>query len=264
VAPPNIMLAYNGDVKLTDFGLARSALKQEHTQPGVVFGRAAYLAPEQARGEVADPGTDVYSLAVVLWELLTGHQYLQIAGLDPAAALSLVRHPKPTPPSVRAPWVTPRLDQVLMRALSPERAKRFSSAEEFRLALTEAIAEAAPRTDATRVSELMHAIYGKAIAEEAEERERFSKEVLPEFRAAHTPPPVAVTPTPVPATPPPLPPRAAGKASTVAPPKTAARSPLPPPPPPPDREARRLAKREAALKVLAELAAEDGEAAASK
>jgi serine/threonine protein kinase len=55
VAPPNIMLAYNGDVKLTDFGLARSALKQEHTQPGVVFGRAAYLAPEQARGEVADP-----------------------------------------------------------------------------------------------------------------------------------------------------------------------------------------------------------------
>ena len=122
------MLAYNGDVKLTDFGLARSALKQEHTQPGVVFGRAAYLAPEQARGEVADPGTDVYSLAVVLWELLTGHQYLKISGLDPAAALSLVRHPKPTPPSVRAPWVTPGLDQVIMRALAPERSKRFVSA----------------------------------------------------------------------------------------------------------------------------------------
>jgi serine/threonine protein kinase len=101
VAPPNIMLAYNGDVKLTDFGLARSALKSEHTQPGVVFGRAAYLAPEQARGEVADPCTDVYSLGVVLWELLTGHQYLQISGLDPAAALALVRHPKPTPPPGR-------------------------------------------------------------------------------------------------------------------------------------------------------------------
>jgi len=167
VAPPNIMLAYNGDVKLTDFGLARSALKQEHTQPGVVFGRAAYLAPEQARGEVADPGTDVYSLAVVLWELLTGHQYLQIAGLDPAAALAMVRHPKPMPPSTRAPWVTPSLDEVLMRALAPERAKRFTTAEEFRLALSEAIVEAAPRTDAARVSELMHAIYNKAISEEA-------------------------------------------------------------------------------------------------
>src|SRR3954468_6999312 len=73
VAPPNILLAYVGDVKLTDFGLARSVLKQEHTAPGVVFGRAAYLAPEQARGEVADARTDVYTLGIVLWELLTGN-----------------------------------------------------------------------------------------------------------------------------------------------------------------------------------------------
>lgn len=253
VAPPNIMLAYNGDVKLMDFGLARSALKQEHTQPGVVFGRAAYLAPEQARGEVADPCTDMYSLAVVLWELLTGHQYLQISGLDPAAALSLVRHPKPTPPSVRAPWVTPVLDQVVMRALSPERSKRFSTAEEFRLALTDAIAEAAPRTDAARVSELMHAIYGKAIAEEAEERERFLKEVLPGFRAANTPPPVTVTP--VPTSPPPIPRRATPPALKATTPKPASPPPLPPLP---DRQARKLSKREAALKVLAELAAEEG------
>jgi serine/threonine protein kinase len=252
VAPPNIMLAYNGDVKLMDFGLARSALKQEHTQPGVVFGRAAYLAPEQARGEVADPCTDMYSLAVVLWELLTGHQYLQISGLDPAAALSLVRHPKPTPPSVRAPWVTPVLDQVVMRALSPERSKRFGTAEEFRLALTDAIAEAAPRTDAARVSELMHAIYGKAIAEEAEERERFLKEVLPGFRAANTPPPVNVTP--VPTSPPPIPRRATPRGLKATTPKPASPPPLPPLP---DRQ-RKLSKREAALKVLAELAAEEG------
>jgi eukaryotic-like serine/threonine-protein kinase len=253
VAPPNIMLAYNGDVKLMDFGLARSALKQEHTQPGVVFGRAAYLAPEQARGEVADPCTDMYSLAVVLWELLTGHQYLQISGLDPAAALSLVRHPKPTPPSVRAPWVTPVLDQVVMRALSPERSKRFGTAEEFRLSLTDAIAEAAPRTDAARVSELMHAIYGKAIAEEAEERERFLKEVLPGFRAANTPPPVTVTP--VPTSPPPVPRRATPPAIRATTPKPASPPPLPPLP---DRQLRKLSKREAALKVLAELAAEEG------
>ncbi|MGD0835665.1 MAG: serine/threonine-protein kinase [Polyangia bacterium] len=244
VAPPNIMLAYNGDVKLTDFGLARSALKQEHTQPGVVFGRAAYLAPEQARGELADPCTDVYSLAVVLWELLTGHQYLQIAGLDPVAALALVRHPKPTPPSTRAPWVTPSLDQVVMRALSPERGKRFASAEEFRLALSDAITESAPRTDVARVSELMHAIYAKAIAEEATEREVFLKEVLPTFRAATTPAPVVLA-TPLPARspasrPPPLP--------SLPQPRAAALQ---------DLEARKRAKREAAFRVLAELAAEE-------
>jgi serine/threonine protein kinase len=271
VAPPNIMLAYNGDVKLTDFGLARSALKQEHTQPGVVFGRAAYLAPEQARGEVADPGTDVYSLAVVLWELLTGHQYLQIAGLDPAAALAMVRHPKPMPPSMRAPWVTPSLDAVLMRALSPDRGNRYTTAEEFRLALSEAIVEAAPRTDAARVSELMHAIYNKAISEEAAERERFLKEVLPAFRASTTPPPVAVR------TPPPLPlsrrsddnssRRSIGKMPRMAAPAalaSSATSSTSATPSSNDPEARKRTKRDAALGVLAELAAADDPVASRK
>jgi serine/threonine protein kinase len=266
VAPPNIMLAYNGDVKLTDFGLARSALKQEHTQPGVVFGRAAYLAPEQARGEVADPRADLYSLAVVLWELLTGHQYLQITGLDPAAALSLVRHPKPTPPSSRAPWVSPGLDQVLLRALSPDRGKRFGNAEEFRLALSEAIADAAPRTDAARVSELMHAIYHKAMVEEAAERERFVKEVLPSFRASSTPP-IVVGPPPVPAKPPELPRMAKSpsdrtiKAEQPSQPNRTSGMVVDDDD---DRETRRRAKREAALKVVAELAAADADVQARK
>jgi serine/threonine protein kinase len=224
----------------------------------VVFGRAAYLAPEQARGEIADPCTDVYSLAVVLWELLTGHQYLQIAGLDPAAALALVRHPKPVPPSVRAPWLTPALDNVVMRALAPDRGKRFQSAEEFRLALSDAIAEGAPRTDAARVSELMHAIYQKAIAEEAAERERFLKDVLPAFRAAGTP-------KPLPASPPPIPPEQAAKASNGS--KPAAKPPARIPAVPPAKAegtAKPESKREAALQVLAELSAEDNAAPESK
>src|ERR1044072_7530169 len=110
VAPPNILLSYFGEVKLTDFGLARSVLKREQTAPGVVFGRASYLAPEQARGEVADARTDIYSLGIVLWELLTGQQYMQLTDLAPATALSLVRQPKAEPPSRKAPWIAPELD----------------------------------------------------------------------------------------------------------------------------------------------------------
>jgi hypothetical protein len=86
-----------------------------------------------------------------------------------------------------------------MRALAPERSKRFTTAEEFRLALSDAIAEAAPHTDAARVSELMHAIYNKAMTEEAAERERFFKEVLPAFRAPTIPARPARTPPPLPA-----------------------------------------------------------------
>jgi serine/threonine protein kinase len=182
VAPPNILLSYFGEVKLTDFGLARSVLKQEQTAPGVVFGRASYLAPEQARGEVADARADVYSLGIVMWELLTGQQYLQVAGLDPATALSLVRHPRPEPPSSKAPWIVPELDLVAMKALAPERDERFQSAEEMRRALSEAMAHVAPRADAERIAEFMRGLYGEVADEERAERGLLIKQVLPAFR----------------------------------------------------------------------------------
>jgi serine/threonine protein kinase len=178
VAPPNILLSYFGEVKLTDFGLARSVLKQEHTAPGVVFGRAAYLAPEQARGEVADARSDIYSLGVVVWELLTGHQYLQLQNLDAATAMSLVRHPNAQPPSSKAAWVTPELDAVVMRALAPVREDRYQTAEEMRQALSNVIARLSPRADAERSAEFMRALCGDAIREEQTERERLLGESI--------------------------------------------------------------------------------------
>ncbi|HET6146347.1 MAG TPA: protein kinase [Polyangia bacterium] len=175
VAPPNILLSYFGQAKLTDFGLARSVLKQEHTNPGVVFGRASYLAPEQARGEVADARSDIYSLGIVLWELLTGQQYMQLSDLDPATALSLVRHPRAEPPSRKAPWLSPELDALVIKALAPEREQRFQTAEEMRQALSDVIIRVAPQADAERASEFLRGLYGGLIKEERDERERLLK-----------------------------------------------------------------------------------------
>ena len=275
IAPPNILLGYNGDVKLTDFGLARSALKQEKTQPGVVFGRAAYLAPEQARGEVADGRTDVYTLAIVLWELLTGQQYLPISGLDPSAGLALVRHPKPMPPSSRAPWIAPELDKVVLRALAPNREQRYQSAEEFRLALSDVITQVAPRTDPARVVELMQTVFQDVIDTERAEREHLLKDVIPAFRASSSAPPAkAKAPAPSSA--------AADKHRSASQSKAAPATPMnarPQPPAPARQENQdgsdglrlpgvtpspvagdpRLARREAALRVLAQLAAEDAD-----
>jgi serine/threonine protein kinase len=275
IAPPNILLGYNGDVKLTDFGLARSELKQEKTQPGVVFGRAAYLAPEQARGEVADGRTDVYTLAIVLWELLTGQQYLPISGLDPSAGLALVRHPKPMPPSSRAPWIAPELDKVVLRALAPNREQRYQSAEEFRLALSDVITQVAPRTDPARVVELMQTVFQDVIDTERAEREHLLKDVIPAFRASSSAPPAkAKAPAPSSA--------AADKNRSASQSKAAPATPMnarPQPPAPAKQENQdgsdglrlpgvtpspvaadpRLARREAALRVLAQLAAEDAD-----
>ena len=187
VAPPNILLSYFGEVKLTDFGLARSVLKTEHTTPGVVFGRASYLSPEQARGEVADARTDVYSLGIVTWELLTGQPYLQIAGLDPVSSLALVRHPNPEPPSARAPWIAAELDAIVMKALAPDRQLRFQSAEEFRRALSDVMTRVAPRADADRVADFLRSLYRDVMAEERHERDRFLSETLPSFRGESLP-----------------------------------------------------------------------------
>ncbi|HSZ82931.1 MAG TPA: serine/threonine-protein kinase, partial [Polyangia bacterium] len=178
VAPPNILLSYFGEVKLTDFGLARSVLKQEHTAPGVVFGRAAYLAPEQARGEIADARSDIYSLGVVVWELLTGHQYLQLQNLDAATAMSLVRHPRTQAPSSKAAWVTPELDAVIMKALTPAREDRYQTAEEMRQALSDVISRLSPRADAERSAEFLRALCGDAAREEQAEREHLLGESI--------------------------------------------------------------------------------------
>ncbi|HMF39908.1 MAG TPA: protein kinase [Polyangia bacterium] len=196
VAPPNILLSYFGEVKLTDFGLARSVLKKEQTAPGVVFGRASYLAPEQARGEVADARTDVYSLGIVLWELLTGNQYLQLANVDPATAMSLVRHPRPQTPSAKAPWISPALDTLLLRALAPAREARYQSAEEMRQALADVMAEVAPRADTERVAGFVRGLYETAIKEEREEREALllAAQALPAPTPAPTPAPAITEP----------------------------------------------------------------------
>jgi serine/threonine protein kinase/tetratricopeptide (TPR) repeat protein len=184
VAPPNILLSYFGEVKLTDFGLARSVLKQENTAPGVVFGRASYLSPEQARGETADARTDIYSLGIVLWELVTGNQYLQLANLDPATAMSLVRHPRAQPPSSKAPWITPNLDALLMKALAPNREDRFQSAEEMRKALSDIITQISPRADAERTADFLRGLYDAIMKQERAERDH----LLAESAALYAPP----------------------------------------------------------------------------
>ena len=176
VAPPNILISYFGEVKLTDFGLARSVLKQENTAPGVVFGRASYLSPEQARGEIADARTDIYSLGIVLWELVTGNQYLQLTNLDPATAMSLVRHPRAQPASAKAPWITPNLDALLMRALAPDREQRFQSAEEMRRGLSDIITQISPRADAERTADFLRGLYDTVAKEERAERDKLLAE----------------------------------------------------------------------------------------
>jgi serine/threonine-protein kinase len=141
VKPQNILLSRDGEVKVTDFGIARS-LHMEHgvTQTGTVLGTGEYLAPEQASGKPVSPATDVYSLGVVLWELLAGD--VPFVG-DNFVAVAL-RHVNEPPPHLRErrPDVTPRLDAAVQRALAKDPARRFPSMTAFAKELRACLAEA--------------------------------------------------------------------------------------------------------------------------
>lgn len=177
ISPPNIMVSYHGQVKITDFGLAKHTIKSEFTMPGVVYGRYSYLAPEQARGQAADRRSDIYAAGIVLWEMLTGRQMFPVGNNGrQVTELRALCNPEFVPPSRLVPGIPEGLDQVLARALAAERDDRFSHAEEFRVALKEILARHFPAHDLDGVSEFMREIFEQERAFELEDYANYAKE----------------------------------------------------------------------------------------
>jgi serine/threonine protein kinase len=141
IKPQNIMLVVSEGappgtpplVKLTDFGIVRVAEDAGLTNSGIVLGTADYLSPEQARGETLTAASDLYSLGVVMFEMLAGRPPF----VGPTAVSIAMQHASTNPPSLRQfnPHVPPTLEQIVIQALKKEYADRFQSAEEMERAL---------------------------------------------------------------------------------------------------------------------------------
>jgi beta-lactam-binding protein with PASTA domain/tRNA A-37 threonylcarbamoyl transferase component Bud32 len=130
IKPGNVLITPTGTVKVTDFGIARAGTSENLTQTGSVMGTATYFSPEQAQGLAVDGRSDVYSLGVVLYEMVTG--IAPFSGDAPiAVALKHVRE-EPIPPSVRNSAVPIAFEQIVMGALVKDPEARYQSAEELR------------------------------------------------------------------------------------------------------------------------------------
>jgi hypothetical protein len=136
VAEKNIMVTYEGQTKLLDFGIAKAKDRNTRTAAGMVKGTLGYMSPEQLRGKELDPRTDVYSLGVVFHECLTGMRLFH--GEDHEAEIMAALETDAAPPSDQNPEVPPEIDAVVLKALKRNREERFSSALEFARAIERA------------------------------------------------------------------------------------------------------------------------------
>ncbi|HEU4728366.1 MAG TPA: protein kinase [Kofleriaceae bacterium] len=170
ISPPNVLVSFTGEVKLTDFGLASSTLKLEKTAPGIIYGKVAYMSPEQARGEKLDGRSDMYAAAIVLWELLTGRQLFPPGKDQPQDLLARAKNPEPMRPSKRAPRVPVELDEICLKALAASKEDRYPDCDALRMALQAWLAQNAPTTDGTRMAAFLHELFAEDIQRERLER----------------------------------------------------------------------------------------------
>ena len=123
VSPQNIMVSHFGEVKLVDFGIARAVKRRAATQAGVVKGKYSYMSPEQVMGKPLDHRTDVFSLGVVLWEMLTVRRLF--TGQNEAETIGNVLKTRVEPPHKVAPGVPPKLSPIVMKALQRDKHERY-------------------------------------------------------------------------------------------------------------------------------------------
>ena len=140
VSPQNVFVTYDGQVKIVDFGIARAEGRIVHTSRGVIKGKVFYMAPEQARGVDVDRRADVFSVGIMLWEILTDGRYWE--GCDETTAFGrLLQGKLPGPPSSVREGVDPELERICMRALALSPDDRYATAEEMAIDLRRVVRE---------------------------------------------------------------------------------------------------------------------------
>ncbi len=222
VSPPNVLVSYEGEVKLIDFGVAKAAGRASQTQAGILKGKFGYMSPEQVRGATIDRRSDVFSLGAVLWEILCNQRLFQ-AETD-FATLEKVRTVNVDPPSRINPAVPTKLEQIVMKSLAADLNERYQTASELHDALQAFMFEEGLFYSRKNLAEWMQEHFAKDIEAEKEK----ARQVPPAPPPSSNKPAVSKSTMMNPGSRPPPPPGGGAK-----------KPPPPPPggrPPPPGRQ----------------------------
>src|SRR3954470_2815645 len=182
VSPPNVLVSFEGETKVIDFGIAKSAMRGTATDPKMGFGKFGYMAPEQLiRGGLVDHRTDIYAAGVVLFELLTNIRLYE-AGPEPdyralAKKVSKGEHKLPSDvDKVLAPY-----DDLVATALRPKGEDRYQTAAEFRDAIQQALVNVNPTISTDQLGSYMRDLFHHEMTAQKELHDRVQKAHLEDF-----------------------------------------------------------------------------------
>ena len=162
VSSSNILVSYEGAIKLIDFGIARATSRTLRTQTGTLKGKIPYMSPEQCKGHPLDRRSDLFSLGVVMYELTTGRRPFR--GESDFAIMDQIVHRGSPRPSAEIRDYPPELEAIVMKLLAPDLANRYQSGEQLIHELEPFIAQHRLWTSAKPLSRYMRALFGEAAA----------------------------------------------------------------------------------------------------
>ncbi len=178
ISPHNIMLTYDGSVKIIDFGIAKANTNSEATQAGTIKGKLSYLAPEYLEGHQLDPRYDMFAVGITLWEMLCSRKLFKAA--NDLAVLKKIQECKVPPPSKINPNVPKELDDIVMKALRKDRSKRFENMDQFNRALIKFLYANYPDFNSSDLSYFAKELFKEEIRKDREKLFEFGKiDIMP-------------------------------------------------------------------------------------